>query len=158
MPTKTTWPEFKILSIRADKSSIIVKVKSEQPLIKPDIFIESGNAFRFGKPEIAMSADRLNASFILSNDIPIDTSLAEIPITITVVDGKKSIEVQRSTGRKLITKPAKSYSIFNWLTILLTELMGGLILNLMPCVLPVLTIKLLQFTRSSGLDRRAVRN
>ena len=105
-----------------------------------------------------MSADRLNALFILSNDIPIDTSLAEIPITITVVDGKKSIEVQRSTGRKLITKPAKSYSIFNWLTILLTALMGGLILNLMPCVLPVLTIKLLQFTRSSGLDRRAVRN
>jgi len=158
VPTKTTWPGFKILSIRADKSSIMVKVKSEQPLIKPDIFIESGNAFRFGKPEIAMSADRLNASFILSNDIPIDTSLAEIPITITVVDGKKSIEVQRSTGRKLITKPAKSYSIFNWLTILLTALMGGLILNLMPCVLPVLTIKLLQFTRSSGLDRRAVRN
>ena len=61
VPTKTTWPGFKILSIRADKSSIVVKVKSEQPLIKPDIFIESGNAFRFGKPEIAMSADRLNA-------------------------------------------------------------------------------------------------
>ena len=158
VPTKATWPGFKILSVNANKNSILIKVKSKHPLIKPDVFIESENGFRFGKPEVSISNNRLNASFILSNDIPIDTNLAGIPITITVVDGKKSIEVRRSIRGKLVTKPVQSYTSFNWLTVLLAALIGGLILNLMPCVLPVLTIKLLQVTRSSGLDRRAVRN
>ena len=104
VPTKTTWPGFKILIVSANKNSIFIKVKSKTPLIKPDIFIESESAFRFGKPEISVSNDRLNASFVLSNDIPIDTNLAEIPITITVVDGKKSIELRRSISAKLIAK------------------------------------------------------
>ncbi len=158
VPTNATWPGFKILGVNANKNSILVKVKSKHPLIKPDVFIESKDAFRFGKPEVSISNNRLNASFILSNDIPIDTNLAEIPITITVVDGKKSIEVRRSIRGKLVTKPVQSYTSFNWLTFLLAALIGGFILNLMPCVLPVLTIKLLQVTRSSGLDRKAVRN
>ena len=158
VPTKTTWPGFNILSVGANKNSILIEVKSKHPLIKPDIFIESESVFRFEKPEISVSNDRLNALFVLSNDIPIDTNLAETPITITVVDGKKSIELRRSISAKLITKPVQSYISFNWLTVLLAALIGGLILNLMPCVLPVLTIKLLQVTRSSGLDRRGVRN
>ena len=147
VPTKSTWPGFKILSVNANKNSIIIKVKSKHPLVKPDIFIESENAFRFGKPEISMSSNRLNASFILSNDIPPDTNLAEMPITITVVDGTKSTEERRSIRGKFITKPVQPYITFNWLTGLLAALIGGLILNLMPCVLPVLTIKLLQVTR-----------
>ena len=119
VPTKATWPGFKILSVNANKNSILIKVKSKHPLIKPDVFIESENGFRFGKPEVSISNNRLNASFILSNDIPIDTNLAGIPITITVVDGKKSIEVRRSIRGKLVTKAVQSYTSFNWLNVLL---------------------------------------
>jgi suppressor for copper-sensitivity B len=35
--------------------------------------------------------------------------------------------------------------------------LGGLILNLMPCVLPVLSLKLLAVARLSGIDRRSLR-
>lgn len=40
---------------------------------------------------------------------------------------------------------------------LLLAVLGGLILNLMPCVFPVLSLKALALVRSSGLDERAVR-
>ena len=36
--------------------------------------------------------------------------------------------------------------------------LGGLILNLMPCVFPVLSIKILSFVKQSGEDRSVVRN
>jgi suppressor for copper-sensitivity B len=43
------------------------------------------------------------------------------------------------------------------LAILGLALVGGLILNLMPCVLPVLSIKLMGVVTKSGLSRREVR-
>ena len=39
---------------------------------------------------------------------------------------------------------------------LLMGLAGGLLLNLMPCVLPVLGLKLMSFAQQSGRDRREV--
>jgi len=42
------------------------------------------------------------------------------------------------------------------LGILMLALMGGLVLNLMPCVFPVLGIKILGFVNESGSDRRRV--
>ena len=158
VPTQTTWPGFRILDISANKNSVTIQVKSENPIIKPDIFIESENRFRFGKPEISISPNRLNATFILPSDIPKDTYLYEIPITITVTDSDKSIELKKSIRQKLIAKIIPSSNDFSWFKILLAALTGGIILNFMPCVLPVLTLKLLQVTRSSGLEQSAVRN
>ena len=40
--------------------------------------------------------------------------------------------------------------------VLLMSLAGGLLLNLMPCVLPVLGLKLMSFAQQSGRDRREV--
>ena len=158
VPTQTTWPGFKILDISVNKNSVTIQVKSENPIIKPDIFIESENGYRFGKPETSVTPNRLNATFILPSDIPKDTYLSEIPITITVTDGDKSIELKRSIRQKLIAKITPSSNDFSWFKILLAALTGGIILNFMPCVLPVLTLKLLQVTHSSGLEQSAVRN
>ena len=36
-------------------------------------------------------------------------------------------------------------------------LLGGLILNLMPCVLPVISLKVLSFVSQAGADRAEVR-
>lgn len=45
----------------------------------------------------------------------------------------------------------------NLWTILMLAFLGGLILNIMPCVLPVLAIKILSLVRESGADGRKVR-
>ncbi|TAM47425.1 MAG: protein-disulfide reductase [Burkholderiaceae bacterium] len=52
--------------------------------------------------------------------------------------------------------PASTTSTLTLTAALLGALLGGLILNLMPCVFPVLAIKVLGFTRHAG-DRRAHR-
>jgi len=52
--------------------------------------------------------------------------------------------------------PAAGSSAARWWASLLGGLLGGLLLNLMPCVFPVLAIKILGFSRH-GQDRRAQR-
>ncbi len=53
----------------------------------------------------------------------------------------------------LSASPRAKKSIFSFL---LLAFAGGLLLNIMPCVLPVLSIKILSFVRQSGEDRRSV--
>lgn len=55
------------------------------------------------------------------------------------------------------TLPAPTASTSGWLAALLGGLVGGLLLNLMPCVFPVLAIKLMGFARH-GADVRAQRS
>ncbi len=43
------------------------------------------------------------------------------------------------------------------LPILAIALLGGLVLNAMPCVLPVLSLKLLSVASHAGAERRRVR-
>ncbi len=54
------------------------------------------------------------------------------------------------------TLPAESANLTSLLGTLGLALLGGLILNLMPCVFPVLGIKILGFVHQSGADRRKV--
>jgi thiol:disulfide interchange protein DsbD len=43
------------------------------------------------------------------------------------------------------------------LAALLLAFLGGLILNIMPCVFPILTVKILAITQLSGLDQQKIR-
>jgi thiol:disulfide interchange protein/DsbC/DsbD-like thiol-disulfide interchange protein len=48
-------------------------------------------------------------------------------------------------------------SLLTWLWAMAAALVGGLILNLMPCVFPVLAIKVMGFAQKGGVSRHAVR-
>ena len=52
--------------------------------------------------------------------------------------------------------PAKSMSLAKFLPILGSMMLGGLILNLMPCVFPVIGLKIMGFVRQAGEDRRKI--
>ncbi len=56
--------------------------------------------------------------------------------------------------RLVVGSPLVENGALGFWTALVFALVGGLILNVMPCVLPVLGIKILGFTRDSGTDRR----
>lgn len=62
----------------------------------------------------------------------------------------------RPTGADLPVPTAAVAAPVNLAWILLLGLVGGLILNAMPCVLPVLSLKVLGLVRSAGQSRRAV--
>lgn len=50
-------------------------------------------------------------------------------------------------------KPAVSIGFFRYLLVLGGMLLGGLILNLMPCVFPVIGLKIMSFVNQAGHDR-----
>jgi suppressor for copper-sensitivity B len=74
------------------------------------------------------------------------------PLTLTLIDENRTAEFTVPAAQQAIPE---SSSLF--FAALLSALLGGLILNLMPCVLPVLSIKLFAFTREAGGSLRDVR-
>ncbi len=63
---------------------------------------------------------------------------------------------QQAASSTAPAAPASSISTSSWVAALIGGLIGGLLLNLMPCVFPVLAIKLMGFARH-GADVRAQR-
>ena len=141
------------LSKDAAGSSLIVELRSrEAPFDHPDVFVEGSGAGLPGPPRVALSdggrAARLTVG--LGADDPNGR-----PLTLTVTDGARAavLYVRPLEG------PAEPLGdrAASWWAALASALFGGLILNLMPCVLPVLSIKLMGLVRQAGAGRRAMR-
>jgi suppressor for copper-sensitivity B len=128
-----------------------VGARSSQPFVAPDVYVEGPPGVSFSAPSISLSADRTAAVLRVAASAP----LAPAPLTFTVVDGQRSVE----TRVQPVAAPAAPISISDrgFLLAMLLALVGGLILNLMPCVLPVLSLKLLAVVGHGGGDALRVR-
>ena len=158
VPTELTWPGFSIVNILSAENSVTINVKSEVPLQEPDVFIETKQNFEFGKPKITVASDKFTASFKLSSNIPKSEENTRFPLTLTFTDGNKFIELKKPLNNSIRASiEVKSASTFQWLEILFAAIVGGMILNFMPCVLPVLTLKLIQVTRKSDAEKHVIR-
>ena len=85
---------------------------------------------------------------------------AEVPVTGTWPKTDAPLQVSPALQAALDANaqvPAANAVPGSLLWVLLTALLGGLILNLMPCVFPVLAIKVLGFAAHSGQSRTAQR-
>jgi suppressor for copper-sensitivity B len=132
--------------------SLKIGIRSDVPLVAPDVFVEARDGFTFGKPRIEMYADRRHALLTVPASLPKDGSLDALPVTLTIVDGTRFIETKEQVGTasdKGLATPA-DVPLATWLTMLALGLLGGFILNFMPCVLPVLSLKLLGVLRQGG--------
>jgi len=139
------------------KPVLAVTARAEQPFAAPDLLVEAPPGFHFDVPEVTLSDGgrqaRLTAA--VSQTIP-DKVLEGKPLTVTVTDGERGIETR--TVARFLTPPAPPpVSLVNLAGILGLALIGGLILNLMPCVLPVLSLKLLSVVQQGGRARGAIR-
>ncbi len=70
-----------------------------------------------------------------------------------ILVGPVSIEIPDTT---IASPPAQSLPFSKYLPILGGMLLGGLILNLMPCVFPVIGLKIMGFVQQAGSDRRKI--
>lgn len=67
-------------------------------------------------------------------------------LTITVGDGARGLEWTRAIPPAgTLPDPASGNETSLWLSMIAIALLGGVVLNLMPCVLPVLSLKVLAF-------------
>ena len=117
------------------------------PVPIDDIFIEGIESVAFKRPRL----DGTDA--IIAIDAMSVPNLAKRDIAATIVAGNAFIE-QRLTVNA--DAPELSASNPRWMMFVLA-LLGGLILNLMPCVLPVLAIKIGSVLDAAGQQKSHIR-
>jgi len=145
----------------AEKPTIEIAARSAPlPFDKPDVIVEGPSGFSFGPPSVALAASG-EASFSLPVFVNPGTDPAGLrlaAVTLTLVDGQRGLEQKVSLSAAgsdtsvLASRPQDSIGI----GILLIAVLGGLVLNFMPCVLPVLSLKLLGIVGHGG-ERAATR-
>ncbi len=154
--------ESAVLGGSAEKQTLEISARSAPlPFDHPDVIVEGPDGFTFGPPEVALSADGAAASFSLPVFVNtgVDAgALAKSNVTLTLVDGQRGLEqkITLSNPTSAAAAPATATLQTSSLTIILIALLGGLILNFMPCVLPVLSLKMLGLVGHAG-ERTATR-
>lgn len=135
-----------VLSVRLASTGI--------PFSSPDLFIEGLQKGAPGRPETTLS----DAGKTVTLRVPIAgepaTAIAGKSLKVTVVDGARAAETDIAPILGSLPPLAADAGR---VAVLGLALLGGLILNLMPCVLPVLSLKLLALAGYAGADRRAAR-
>src|SRR5215470_4607819 len=135
------------------------------PFEKPDAIVEGPSGFYFSAPTVEIADGGRRVRF----EIPISVDkgappLKDAALTLTLVDGVRGLEQKlvagvgiHGPGRIEIGPLQPVFSMSLLITMLLVALLGGLILNVMPCVLPVLSLKLLGLIAHDGENQRHVR-
>ena len=128
-------------------------VEVEGAFADPDVFPELGRA-AFGAPEIRLGpgGDGLWASLPVLSEPKGGEALR-----VTVTSGAGRAVTVEPVMEAAPIAPARAAAARPLLSIALVALLGGLILNAMPCVLPVLGIKLAGAIRASGAAPGRVR-
>jgi len=135
-----------------------VRVRSDLSLEAPDLLVEAPPNFSFGVPVAEISSDGREAVLrVAALTGPAGGVLEGKPLTVTVTDGLRGIEQGIMARFTAPPVEAPKEDAMTLIGILGLALIGGLILNLMPCVLPVLSIKLLSVVGQGGRERREIR-
>lgn len=119
---------------------------------KPDIFVQSDENIKFSRPRIAIDGDRLIARMdILTPGAELKNKEIEISAVLNLYDTIR--------GRYEVEKVSVLDFMPNSLSLglVLMAILGGFILNFMPCVFPVLSLKLLSLTKFGALRERNIR-
>ncbi len=141
----------------ASSGQLIVTARADKPFTKPDIFIEGPRLIEFGLPKITLLQGGRRVRLVVpvrkvGDNAP---NIVGAALTLTITDGGRAIEKTASVAPAKV--PASAPGSTGFWTIVLFALLGGLILNLMPCVLPVLSLKLVSVVGHGGAERREVR-
>ena len=147
--------DYQISDILLEKNSngvnqLKIKIKTENKAKKLDVFVNSNDGLKFGRPRIAVedgvSIARLD---ILSGD--------------KNILGKKIEVVARINNNIFLHKTSKikENNLFDLssqgftLAIIIAAFIGGFFLNFMPCVLPVIVLKILSISKYDSFENKS---
>lgn len=154
------------IQAQSDESVVLqVAVLDDQPLGSLELLVEGPEGSYFDAPTVSYNIDRTEAVLSAAGGGVTQEQLAAVGVTVTIAEDNQAIETSitpeigvlpyrtsEATGQH-----TEDVGFVVPLAIFGLALLGGLILNLMPCVLPVLSLKLLSLIKHGGGDRRAVR-
>ncbi len=118
-----------------------------------NIFIIGDELKYFAAPRHSLNDNGLTIRFDL-RDITFNPLDKEISFWISTGKGKQYIHKQKVTDMSLFDINVGKMSV----AVLWFAFLGGMLLNLMPCVFPVLFLKLLSYTKSGKLDLKNIRH
>jgi suppressor for copper-sensitivity B len=138
-------------AFRAGAAPVLeLRVTSRAPFAAPDVFVEPSQAVAFGAPMVIAGDPGVTVLRLpVSGDW---AALVDRPLTVTLVDGARAV-----TGSVTPMRGADVVDLITLAAMLGLAILGGLILNLMPCVLPVLSLKLLAALPKHGQSLASVR-
>ncbi|WP_394198183.1 protein-disulfide reductase DsbD family protein [Litoreibacter albidus] len=136
-----------------DKSELQVAVDSAQPFgSNVQLFPNMGADAAFGAPSFTYSSDRTSVVAVLPVlSAPENTA----PFEVTLTDGPRAARFTADTASPSPLADASGVASLWWIAAI--ALLGGLILNIMPCVLPVLTIKFASALKSRDQSPARIR-
>lgn len=128
-----------------------LRVRGDPPLRAADAFIEAPRGVSFGKPRLSRDRGETVLHLPVAGERGALDGLVGHPLAVTLVAGARSMS---GTVVPAMAAPQAGGAL---LPILALALLGGFILNFMPCVLPVLSLKLLGVIQHGGRSAAAVR-
>lgn len=142
------------LTARYQQGELLIIAERQDGWQKPALFLDGLDGASFGEPRFTISSSQLVARVPVSDEW--GESAPDITgktLSLVLADNglAQQIHLPVSTGREHTSPVLPLWQM------LLMALAGGFILNLMPCVLPVLGMKLGSIINTSQRDRRSVR-
>ena len=137
IPKRVTKEQLDLVSINIHKEVVSLKFKNYAISSINDVIIEDENGFINYKPEILDNNDNLNIKFNKINK-EINPQILKLTFLTNDIGYETTLD---NLNDYLLENPSV-YSL--GLQIIFIAFVGGLILNFMPCVLPVLSLKMVQ--------------
>jgi suppressor for copper-sensitivity B len=159
VPGDLSTAQFKLLGavVGTERGNTVLSIRlasTGTALYSPDLFVEGLAKGSPGRAEIALA----DAGRVATVQIPIRheaaAAIAGTKLRVTLVDEARAAETEITPALGTLPPMARDTTRG---AIFALALLGGLILNLMPCVLPVLSLKLLALAGYAGSERRAAR-
>jgi suppressor for copper-sensitivity B len=159
VPDDGSRARWQVTGMAFSNDALVVNAASEgEKFERPDLLVEGPNGLFFGKPMVSIGSDGATVRFSLPMErfanAP-DPASAEL--ILTLIDGSHGLEQQVTAAQFAGSTGEMSALASPLLLMLLVAWAGGLILNVMPCVLPVLLLKLTGVLEKAGSARRDLR-
>lgn len=156
-PNAVNKKEFKIIGLFSEKRAANlngIKLEfscSDNAFAK--VFMIGKNSDYFSAPQISLHDGKIEAWFkLLNNEFNFEDK--EFTFWLTTKFGKQYLTTLPVTTPFILDSDNYLFS----LNILCLAILGGFLLNFMPCVFPVLSLKLLAFTKFGGLNKSTIRS
>lgn len=138
-------------------SALAIEVAGSGPMpVRPDLFVEGLPQGAPESPQVANAGNGRSVRLVLT---AIDSPAGEVAgrkLHFTLTDGTDRAATFAATP-VLAPPVGRPGAMLIPLAVIAASFLGGLLLNVMPCVLPVLSLKLLSLARLAGAERRIVR-
>jgi len=122
---------------------------------KPALFFDYPPGSMLAAPSISVSGDTLSARVAVTDEWgEAAPDLRGKTLSLVVADGGIAQQSSVTIGAESLVSGVAASTLWS---VVLLALLGGLILNLMPCVLPVLAIKLSSLVQQQGQTQRQTR-